>query len=175
VQPSCSAQQKTRQNGHKQDLRVITDTILTLTGWSLDTLPPDRYQPICVNGRFQPPGWGQICGCTTQLVSAEQYRDFIGPLDAEVLGCYPKKSGLIHLCGAHAQHIPLWREMKEVHAVQLNDRAAEDFELYFRNLREDQVIYLNPTATMTVAKALAISGGRRVVLIAEPAQGLSVK
>lgn len=152
----------------RRDLRVITDTIRTMTGWFLETLPPDRYQPICVGGRFQPRGMGQICGCTTQLLSAEQYREFIAGLDAEVLGSYPRRAGMIHLCGAHAQHIPVWREMKELRAVQINDRAAEDFELYFQGLRDDQVIYLNPTPTMTVEKALTISGRRRVVLVAEP-------
>jgi len=154
----------------RRDLRVIVDTILAMTRWFLKTLPADRYQPICVGGRFQPQGLGQICGCTTQLVGAEAYRQFIAPLDAEVLGAYPRGGGLIHLCGAHAQHIPVWRGMKELRAVQLNDRAAEDFELYFNGLRDDQVIYLNPSAVMTLEKALAISGGgRRLVLVAEPA------
>ena len=94
-------------------------------------------------------------------------RRFVAPLDAEILACYPRRGGLMHLCGAHTQHLPAWRDMPELRAVQLNDRAAEDFPLYFAGLREDQIIYLNPTVTMPPARALAISGGRRLVLVAE--------
>ena len=151
----------------RRDLRVITDTIKTLTNWFLQTIPTLQYQPVCVGGRCQPRGFGQICGCTTQLLSAEQYRAFIAPLDAEVLSCYPRGGGMMHLCGAHAQHLETWRAIPQLRAVQLNDRAAEDFPRYFAGLRDDQVIYLNPTATMPVERALAISGGRRVVLVAD--------
>ena len=70
---------------------------------------------------------------------------------------------MIHLCGAHAQHIPVWREMKALKSVQLNDRAAEDFEAFWRGLREDQIVYVNPTARMTTARILEISAGRRVI------------
>lgn len=151
----------------RRDLRVITDTIKTLTRWFLATLPSSQYQPVCIGGRCQPTGFGQICGCTTQLLSAEQYREFIAPLDAEVFSCYPRGAGLIHLCGAHTQHLPVWRERKEFRAFQLNDRAAEDFPEYFKQLREDQIFYLNPTSTMTAEKALSISGGRRLVLVTD--------
>jgi hypothetical protein len=71
---------------------------------------------------------------------------------------------MIHLCGSHAQHLPVFRNMKSLHAVQVNDRAAEDLQLYFDGLREDQVIYLNPCAGMTIDKAMEITGGRRLVL-----------
>jgi hypothetical protein len=148
----------------RHDLRAITDTIKTLTAWYLETMPPAQYQPIAVAGRCQPRGFGQICGCTSQLLSAAQYRDLVAPLDAEILSSYPRKAGMIHLCGSHTQHLPVWREMKALRAVQLNDRAAEDFPLYFAGLRDDQIIYLRPTATMTIETALAISGGRRLVI-----------
>lgn len=88
------------------------------------------------------------------------------PLDDELLSLWPR-GGMIHLCGAHTQHIPAWREMKSLRAVQLNDRAAEDYEVYFRQLRDDQIIYLHPTLTMSVERAMAISGGERLVLCAE--------
>ena len=74
---------------------------------------------------------------------------------------------MIHLCGAHTQHLPTWRAMPQLRAVQLNDRAAEDFPHYFTQLRADQMLYLNPTPTMTAARALDISDGRRLVLVAE--------
>ena len=150
----------------RRDLRVITDTIKALTHWFRATLPPAQYQPVCVGGRCQPRGFGQICGCSTQLLSAAHYREFIAPLDAEVLCCSPR-GGLIHLCGAHTQHLPAWREMPSLRAVQLNDRAAEDFPYYFTHLRDDQILYLNPTPTMTTARALEISGGRRLVLVTD--------
>ena len=50
---------------------------------------------------------------------------------------------------------------------QINDRAAEDLEIYFKELREDQIIYLNPTPTMAVDRAMKITGGRRIVIVAE--------
>ena len=40
-------------------------------------------------------------------------------------------------------------------------------EAYFHGLRHDQVIYLYPTETMTVQRALEITGGRRLVLVAD--------
>jgi len=151
----------------QRDLRVITDTIQTLTHWFLQAIPPLRYQPVCVGGRCQPRGFGQICGCTTQLLSAGQYRAFIAPLDCETLSCYPRGGGMIHLCGSHGQHIPAWREMPAVRAIQLNDRAADELELYYRGLREDQVIYVNPTSYMTVERIMAITRGHRVVIVSD--------
>ncbi len=54
--------------------------------------------------------------------------------------------------------------MAALKSVQLNDRAADDFELYWRGLRDDQLIYVGPTAAMPLERILAISGGRRLVL-----------
>lgn len=69
--------------------------------------------------------------------------------------------------GEHTQHIPVWREMLPLRAIQLNDRASEDLEAYFQGLRGDQILYLNPTPTMTVERAIQITGGRRLVIVAE--------
>jgi hypothetical protein len=84
---------------------------------------------------------------------------------------------MIHLCGSHAQHIPVWREMKSLRAVQLNDRAAEELERYFFELREDQIIYLNPCKGMTVEQAMEITGGHRLVIVdnIEKALKISIK
>ncbi len=150
----------------RRDLRVINDLICTLHRWHLQNIPANRFQPVCAGGRFQPPGFGQICGCSTHLISAAMYRDLIAPLDDEVFSLYPR-GGLIHLCGDHTRHIPVWRELKSFRAFQINDRAAEDLEIYFNELRPDQIIYLNPTATMTIDRALKITKGRRLVIVAD--------
>lgn len=151
----------------RRDLRVITDLILELHRRFTALIPAGQFQPVSATGRCQPRGFGQICGCTTHLLSADMYRELIAPLDDEILSFYPH-GGMIHLCGAHTQHIPTWRAIKSFRAFQINDRAAEDLESYFHGLRDDQVIYLNPTATMTIERALEITGGRRVVIVAEP-------
>ena len=145
----------TRPDAARHDLAVINRLLCDLHQWYRAHLPVAQLQAVVAAGRCQPPGHGQLCGCTTHLLSAEVYREFIAPLDDALLSVYPH-GGMIHLCGVHTQHLPVWREMASLRAVQLNDRAAEDLEAYFRGLREDQVIYLNPTPTMTVARALAI-------------------
>lgn len=158
----------------RHDLGVINSLLRTLHEWSLDALPPEQLQPVVPAGRCQPRGFGQLCGCTSHLLSAEQYREFIAPLDDALLRVYPH-GGMIHLCGAHTQHIPVWREMRSVRAIQVNDRAAEDLETYFRELRDDQILYLNPTPTMTVEQAMAITGGHRLVLVADVPEPLPVR
>lgn len=158
----------------RRDLRVVNDTILALHRWYRAHVPVDRFQPVCAGGRFQPAGHGQLCGCTTHLLSAGAYSELIAPLDDEVLSLYPG-GGLIHLCGDHTRHIAAWRAMRSMRAVQVNDRAAEDLEIYFKELRDDQVIYLNPTATMTVERAMAITGGRRLVIVGEVGAPLATR
>ena len=150
----------------RRDLRLINDLLCDLHRWYLARVPPEQLQCVVAAGRAQPPGFGQLCGCTTHLLSAAQYREFVAPLDDALLSVYPH-GGMIHLCGVHTHHIPVWREMRSLRAVQLNDRAAEDLETYFRELRDDQILYLNPTATMTVERATALTRGRRLVLVAD--------
>jgi hypothetical protein len=105
------------------------------------------------------------------LLSGQQYRDYVAPLDDALLSVYPH-GGLIHLCGAHTQHIPVWRDMKSLRAVQLNDRATEDLEEFYYGLRGDQIIYVRPTPTMTVQRIYEISGGgHRIVFMSTPPQG----
>jgi hypothetical protein len=156
------------------DLKVINDLICGIHRWYLQNIPLEQLQLVVAGWRTQPKGFGQICGCTTHLLSAEIYRDFIAPLDDEMLSVYPN-GGMIHLCGVHTQHIPTWREMKSLRAIQVNDRASEDLEIYYNELRDDQIIYLNPTATMNVEKALEITGGDRLVVVAEIPQPISVR
>jgi len=150
--------------GVRRDLRVLTDALIYMHRWFQSNLPPDQFQPIAISGRCQPRGMGQMCGCTTQLISKEIYDEFIYPLDREILQLYPN-GGMYHLCGSHRQHIPTWRDFPELRAIQINDAAADDLHYYFEGLRPDQMIYLNPTKHMTVERALDITGGKRLVIV----------
>jgi hypothetical protein len=150
----------------RHDLGVISDLLCTLHRWYLERLPLEQLQPVVGGTRTQPPGYGQLCGCTTQLVSASQYRAFIAPPDDQLLSVYPH-GGMIHLCGRHTQHIPAWREMTSLRAVQMNDRAVDDLAIYYRQLREDQILYANPYDKMPVQRILRITGGRRTVVVSD--------
>ena len=147
----------------RHDLTVINDTLCRIHQWYIEHVPFDQLQCIIPDGRFQPPGSGQICGCTTQLISSDLYRTFIAPLDDAMLSLYAN-GGMIHLCGCHTQHIPAWKEMKSLRAVQMNDRAAEDLTPFFAGLREDQIMYVNPCQKMPTNRVMSITKGRRLVL-----------
>ena len=153
----------------QHDLLIINDVLCQLHGWYRANIPSEQLQCIIPDGRCEPVGFGQLCGCTTQLVSQKTYRQFIAPLDDALLSLYPH-GGMIHLCGKHTQHIPIWRELASFRAFQLNDRAAEDLALYFNGLREDQIIYVNPFEGMPVEHILEITGGRRVVIVGNALQ-----
>jgi hypothetical protein len=148
----------------KHDLRIIQDVLLALHKWYQDVIPVKNLQPVVPTQRTQPYNYGQICGCSTALISSDCYKEFIEPLDAELLGIY-KNGGMIHLCGSHLQHIESFRNMKELRAVQINDRASRDLKTYYNELREDQIIYLNPSKEMTVEKALKITHGDRLIIV----------
>ena len=148
----------------RHDLDVINTLIRTLHRWYIDNIPKNQLQPVLSWCRTQPPGYGQLCGCTTQLLSGAMYKDFIAELDDALLGEY-ENGGMIHLCGSHAQHIETFRNMKNLRSIQLNDRAAEDLSLYLDGLRSDQIIYVNPCAEMPVEKIIDISKGERIVLV----------
>ena len=146
------------------DLQLINDLIRTLHKWYRDHIPARQLQGTCATGRIQPPGSGQLCGCTTQLLSGSLYRDKIAPLDDALLGDYPL-GGMIHLCGAHAQHIETFRNMPHLSAIQINDRACLDLDAYLAGMRKDQIIYVCPFEDMPADKIMSISGGDRVVLV----------
>ncbi len=149
----------------QHDLQVINDTLTAEHRWQQHFLPPAQMQQACPADRTQPPGFGQICGCSTQLLSRELYRDFIAPLDDALLFTYAH-GGMIHLCGAHTQHIPTWRDIPSFRAFQLNDRAVGDLQQYFTGLRDDQILYLNPCEEMPLERIMEITRGHRVVIIA---------
>lgn len=149
----------------RHDLDVINTLIRTLHRWYIDNIPKQQLQPVISWARTQPPGFGQLCGCTTQLISADMYLEFIAKLDNDILGEY-EHGGMIHLCGSHTQHLKTFHDMKNLRSVQLNDRAAEDLALYLEGLRKDQIIYVNPCKTMPVEKIMEISKGEQIVLVA---------
>ena len=149
----------------KHDLAVITRLLCDLHRYFLEHLPIEQLQPVIVNTRIQPVGCGQICGCSTHLISKALYDEFIAPCDESVLKVYPNP-GMIHLCGSHTQHIETFRAMQHLRVIQINDRAAEDLQLYFNGLREDQVIYFHPVPGVTLDDAMRITEGRRLVLYA---------
>ena len=146
------------------DFSVINNTLAEIHCWYRAILPENQLQPVVAHERTQPPGYGQICGCTSQLISAKTYETQISALDNELLGVYPK-GGMMHLCGTHEHLIPSLRSMENLKAIQVNDRAAHDLKLYFEGLRDDQIIYLNPCQGMSIEKAMEITGGRRLVII----------
>ncbi len=150
----------------KHDLKIINDFLCEIHNWYRKNIPVELLQCIIPHERHLPIGFGQLCGCTTQLISEQQYSEFIAPLDEELLSLYPN-GGMIHLCGAHSQHNQIWRNMKSLRALQLNDRASEDLETYFNELREDQIIYVIPCEEMPVDKILKITNGNRVVIIGD--------
>jgi hypothetical protein len=120
--------------------------------------------------RYMPPGGGLIDGCATQLLSPATYRKLIAPCDNQLMDTYPIGC-LMHLCGASEQHIPTFREMPKLKAVQLNDRATEAFEQYYAGLRDDQILYVMPTANVSIDTILRVSnGGRRIVIVADTPQ-----
>lgn len=147
----------------KHDLQIINDVLMEIHQWYIDNIPLERMQPVISWERTQPPGYGQICGCSTQLLSPALYEEFIMPLDEALLGVYPH-GGMIHLCGSHEHLLPLFAKMRNLKSVQLNDRAAEGLAGYVKMLRKDQVIYLNPCEGMPLEKALEIAHGRKLIV-----------
>jgi hypothetical protein len=156
----------TEPDNAAHDLSIINNLLIEIHQRYRSLLPEKQLQPIIPWERAQPPGYGQLCGCTSQLVGPDVYRDYIASLDNKLLGVYPH-GGMIHLCGSHSQLIPIFRSMQNLKAVQVNDRAAHDLEMYFSGLRSDQILYLMPCEGMTVEKAMEITGGKRLVIQAK--------
>lgn len=149
-----------------QGLDIITDAISDLHKSLISNFPANRIRFYCSSTRYAPDGFGHICGCSTQLLGTDTYKNIIAPCDARILSIYPN-GGTIHLCGHHTQHLQTWREMPLMRAVQLNDTAADDFYWYFHHLRPDQIIYIGPTENMPFEKILDISKGERVIIQAQ--------
>ena len=50
--------------------------------------------------------------------------------------------------------------------IKVNNRAAEDIEIYFRELREDQILYVDICDEVSVERMMAATGGNRLVIVA---------
>ena len=148
----------------RHDLQIINEVLTELHQWYRSHIPAQQLQPVVACGRTQPPEHGQICGCTSQLLSPGLYEEFIMPLDDALLGVYPH-GGMIHLCGSHTQLIPLFAKMPHLKCVQLNDKAAQDLQFYVDGLRDDQVIYLNPCEGMSTKQALEIAKNKKIIIV----------
>jgi len=147
----------------KRDLQVISEVLAYLQENICSIIPKSQFVPYVGDTRFTPPGVGIIDGCTTQLISPETYNELVEPYDTRLASFFPR-GALMHLCGASSQHIPTFRCMANLRCVQLNDRAAEDYPLYFHGLREDQMIYILPTVKTNIDEILRISGGKRTII-----------
>ena len=147
----------------RADLAVIQELVRTTRRWFVDNVPTRQYQGAAAFVRCQPPGYGQIDGCSTQMISPELYADMIAPLDAELLGLYPN-GGQIHLCGAHTQHCRTWAKMDALRSVQLCAGPNLEVDVYFNELRDDQIIYIGPTKDLSLDHILNVTAGRRIIL-----------
>jgi len=146
------------------DFETVNDVIMHTHRWYIENIPKENLQPVIPWWRTQAPGHGQICGCSTQLLSSHQYAEYLAGFDNNVLSLYPH-GGMIHLCGSHTQHIPTFKNMSALKSFQIEAEAALDLERYFNELREEQIFYLIPFERMTTEQALAITGGERLVVV----------
>ena len=64
--------------------------------------------------------------------------------------------------------------MQSLRVLQLNDRATEDLARYLNELREDQLFYVNPCEATPIERIIGITGGRRVVIVAETKEPIAV-
>ena len=148
---------------------IITDVMLELMRAFVALIPDPIRRTSVPENRYAPPGYGLIDGCATQLVSARQYREFFYASDAAALGTNPyggkvPSSGMMHICGAHRQHIPALREMAALRAVQVNDRATDDLPHYVNGLRPDQLLYVAPTEKYPAERVVEMVPAARLVL-----------
>ena len=149
------------------DLSVLAGIAIEQRQWFIDNVPEQQLQGIIHRLRGQPPGYGQIDGCTIQLLGPNHYRELAGPCDDAILSIYPK-GGMIHICGYHTHHIPFWREMKSLKVLQLSGDAMTDLAIYHKELRDDQLVFVSPHATMLLPQIMEITQGRRVIIALYP-------
>ena len=71
---------------------------------------------------------------------------------------------MIHLCGKHTQHIPTWKRMTSLTAVQVNDRAAEDLEIFLRYMPE-KTYYVNPCAGMPTERIKQLARDHKIIIV----------
>lgn len=152
------------------DLKIINDTLIAIHKRFRALLPSAQIKPVGSMFRALPDGYGQLCGCSCQLLSGELYRDLVAPLDAALLDVFPK-GGMIHLCGTHTQHLDTWVNMPQLRVFQI---GRFDFAEYATRKRKDQLLYFFPADERTnefpcmelIEQAMAATGGERMVIMA---------
>ena len=147
----------------RHDLRVLCDVQVQMRKWYVDNVSTEQLQWVAPRLRCTPYGMSQIDGCTHQLVGPDLYAEMVAPLDAESLLVAPR-GGMIHICGYHTHHVPIWREMDCLRALQLSGDAMTDLPLYYNELRDDQVVYVSPHATMELEQIMEVTGGKRAIV-----------
>ena len=150
----------------RHDLEVITQTQEAMHFWYEKQIEEDQLQCTTAVIRLQPPGYSQLCGCSTQLISPDLYDSLIRPYDERILKAH-SNGGMIHLCGSHLQHLEIFKTMKSLRALQLNDQAADDLEKYAAILRTDQVLYVRPTNKMPLERIEEICAGRPAIIVSD--------
>lgn len=152
------------------DLKIINDTLIAVHKRFRELLPSEQIKPVGSMFRTLPDGYGQLCGCSCQLLSGPMYREFVAPLDAALLDVFPK-GGMIHLCGSHHQHMDTWVDMPQLRVYQL---IRTELEEYFAKMRKDQLLYFFPADEKTntfpcqklIDQAMEITKGERMVIMA---------
>ena len=152
------------------DLKVINDVLIAVHKRFRELLPHEQIKPVGSIHRSLPNGYGQLCGCSTQMLSGQLYADMVAPLDAQLLDVFPK-GGMIHLCGSHKQHMQAWADMPQMRVLQV---AHIDFEDYFKKSRQDQILYFFPAdekkneypCQRLIDMAMEVTGGERMVIMA---------
>lgn len=150
----------------RRDLELINDVLVKLHKWFRDNIPERQLGIVALSVRTMPPGYGHIDGCSTHLISGDMYAELVADLDETLLASYPK-GGMVHLCGRHTQHIDSWRAMDSVRAIQLAWPAEDDLEIYYDELREDQIFYAGPCKDMSMEQVMEATGGNRLIVAAD--------
>ncbi|MGN0752891.1 MAG: hypothetical protein ACI4ME_00390 [Aristaeellaceae bacterium] len=151
------------------DLKVINDVLIAIHRKFRALLPSAQIKPVGSMFRTLPDGYGQLCGCSCQLLSGDLYREMVAPLDAALLDVFPK-GGMIHLCGSHTQHLDTWVNMPQLRVYQI---GRFDFEEYAARKRADQLLYFFPAderknefpCMELVDYAMSVTGGERMVIM----------
>jgi hypothetical protein len=151
----------------QHDLDIITDVQTQIIKWYVENVPAEQLRSGAPRLRTQPPGRGQIAGCSTQLVGPEQYRDMVAPLDDKILSASPD-GGMIHICGYHTQHLETWRNMESLKVLQLSGDAVTDVAQYLEGTRDDQIVYVSPSAVISLPELMQITKGKRAVFALYP-------
>ena len=151
------------------DLKIINDVLIAVHKRFRELLPSAQIKPVGSMFRTLPDGYGQLCGCSCQLLSGDLYAEMVAPLDEDLLDVFPK-GGMIHLCGTHTQHLDTWVNMPQLKVYQI---GRFDFEQYNARKRADQLLYFFPAderknefpCMELVDYAMSVTGGERMVIM----------